>query len=209
MTERTVGKGGAIDRRLRETAVVSRFALGRRDGAAVAALGGLGYLAGFLWATNSLNLRAGTGVSLTVVDDPLARTFDRRGPTSFEAVAVVDAWFGTLLIAPVDLALGVGLAALVGLNLALSYLAVVQPASCGVGAGAGLAAAVPALLSGTVCCAPVILLVIGIQASGTLLTALPLLLPVGVALLLASLVYVAGRIDLAAVAGATPAARGD
>ena len=40
-----------------------------------------------------------------------------------------------------------------------------------------------------------ILLVLGVTAGGTLLAVIGWLLPVGVALLLASLVYLAGKID--------------
>ena len=86
---------------------------------------------------------------------------------------------------------------LVGLNLGPTYLAIVQPAACGIGAGTGLLASVPALLSGTVCCGPVILIAIGIQASGLLLTMFAWLLPLGVLLMGLSLVYVAGKVDIA------------
>lgn len=94
-----------------------------------------------------------------------------------------------------NLLLGFGLSVLVGLNLALSYLAVRQPASCGIGAGTGLLASIPALLSGTACCAPVILIVLGIQASALVLSLFVWLLPIGTGALLVSLVYVATRID--------------
>lgn len=181
--------------RLASTAAVCRFALSRRDGATVAAVTGLGYLLGYLWTTDLLTLRSGTGFGWLLVDRPLARALQRRGPLSFEPIALVEFGYGTLLLSPIDAAVGAGLALLVGLNLSLAYLAAVQPAACGIGAGAGVAASVPALLSGTVCCAPALVLVLGIQASGALLTMLPWLLPIGVALLLASLVYVAGKID--------------
>ncbi|RQH03477.1 hypothetical protein [Natrarchaeobius oligotrophus] len=189
------GLRNATWRRLHETAAASLFALGRTDGLVVAIVTGTGYLLGFLWATNSLSARFGAGFGWRLVDDPFARALERRGPTSFEPVAVVDAGIATVLLGPVDLAIGFGLSALVALNVSLAYLALVQPSSCGVGAGMGMAAAVPALLSGSVCCVPVVLLVLGIQASAALLTVLPWLLPLGAALLVASLVFVAGKVD--------------
>ncbi|RQG94338.1 hypothetical protein [Natrarchaeobius chitinivorans] len=185
-----------LRRRLHETVLASRVAVRRADSVGVAFATAIAYLFGFLWATNSFTVRFGAGFSWRLVDDPFTRALERRGPTSFEPIAVVDAGFGTVLLAPIDLGIGIALSALVGLNVALAYLALVQPASCGIGAGAGAAAAVPALLSGSVCCAPVVLLVLGIQASGALLTVLPWLLPLGAALLVGSLVYVAGKVGL-------------
>lgn len=102
---------------------------------------------------------------------------------------------------------GLALSGLVGANLALSYLAVVQPRACGIGAGTGVLASVPALLSGTACCAPVILVVLGIQASAALLSLLAWLLPVGVALLLLSLAYLTTKVDPAMLERRTASAR--
>ncbi|WP_206662565.1 hypothetical protein [Halorubrum sp. BOL3-1] len=92
--------------------------------------------------------------------------------------------------------LGVGIAGLVGLNLGLTYLAWRQPAACGVGSSSsGVIASVPAVLSGTACCGPVVLIVLGIQASGIVVTAFQFLLPIAVVLLVGSLVLVGRQID--------------
>ncbi|WP_436901292.1 hypothetical protein [Halovenus halobia] len=56
----------------------------------------------------------------------------------------------------------------------------------------------PGLLAGS-CCAPVWLLVVGIQVSGIVLTAGVWLLPASLLLLVATLVYVAGKITPAAL----------
>jgi len=55
-------------------------------------------------------------------------------------------------------------------------------------------AAVPALLSGTACCGPVVLLAVGVTGSGALLSLFAWLLPIGALALLASLAYVASQI---------------
>ena len=90
---------------------------------------------------------------------------------------------------------GLGLAALVGGNLALTYLAWTQPAACGLGeSSSGVLASLPAALSGTACCGPVVLIALGIQASGALLTAFQFLLPVSALLLAGSLVLVGRQI---------------
>ena len=182
----------------RRTWAAISLAFIRQDSRAVMGAVTLGYLLAFLWVIGDLTVRPGVGTSILVVEEPLSRMLERTGPASFEAIALVDLWAIRALISPLNVGLGTLLAGLVGVNLALSYLAVVQPKSCGIGAGSGALASLPALLSGTVCCGPVILIVLGIQASGLLLSLFFWLLPIGLLLLLASLVSVAGKIDLTA-----------
>jgi len=57
-------------------------------------------------------------------------------------------------------------------------------------------AGLPALLSGTVCCGPAILLVVGVQATAGLLAVFQWLLPVAVVLLVGSLFVVSRRVQL-------------
>lgn len=182
--------------RIDETRAATLLVVRRRDSLAVATVVVIGYLVAFLWAVGDLAVRPDVAAGMIVVDDPLGRLFDRTGPASFETVAMVDTGVVRILVSPVNVALGLLIAGLVGLNLGLTYLAVVQPAACGIGAGSGFLASLPALLSGTICCGPVVLIVLGIQASGLMLTMFAWLLPVGVGLLLVSQVYVAGKIDV-------------
>ncbi|MGM0388996.1 MAG: hypothetical protein ACQEP0_10885 [Natrinema limicola] len=188
-------------RRIDETIAATALVVRRRDSLVIAIFVGIGYLAAFLWAIGDLAMRPGAAPNLIVVDDPLVRMFQRIGPASFEAVALLDTGVIRFLVSPIDIAIGLAIAGLVGLNLGLTYLAVIQPAACGIGAGSGLLASVPALLSGTVCCGPAVLIALGIQASGLLLTMFAWLLPLGVVLMLASLTYVAGKVDVANASG--------
>jgi len=174
---------------------VVRLAVGRRDSATVVAVVTVGYLLAYLWATGDLSLRTEVAPGVLVIDDPLGRLFARTGPASFGAIATVDTGVVRLLLSPVNVAIGGVVAGLVGINLGMTYLAVRRPKACGIGAGSGLLASVPALLSGTVCCGPVVLLAIGVQATAVVLTGFAWLLPIGVVLLLASLAYVATKID--------------
>ena len=183
------------------TTKVLASAVRRRDVASVVALTVLAYLLVYLYAIGNLTYQPGIGYGLFVVDDPLARaTEPGPGRFAYEPIAVVDLFTARFLFSPINTAIGLGLALLVGLNLGLSYLAVAQPKSCGLGASSGLLASVPAVLAGSACCAPVILLVLGITAGATLLAVIGWLLPIGVATLLASLVYLAGKIDPGALA---------
>lgn len=168
----------------------------RWDVVAVLVLSGLAYLTIYLYAIGNLSYQPGIGRSMFVVDQPVTRMFE-PGPGRFvyEPIAVIDLWTVTYLFSPLNTLIGGFLAVLVGLNLGLSYLAVVQPKSCGLGTSSGILASVPAVLAGGACCAPVVLIVLGITAGGTLLTAITWLLPVGVLLLIGSLIYLSRQID--------------
>lgn len=188
-------EASAAVRRLTDTKAAIELAIRRRDSLAVLLTVTAVYLLTYLWTAGNLSVRPDVEPGLLVVSDPLGRVFLRTGPASFEAIAVLDTGVLRLLVSPMNIAIGLLLAVLVGVSLALTYLTVVRPQACGIGAGSGLLASVPALLSGTVCCGPVVLLALGIQASGLLVSLFAWLLPLGVALLVGSLLYLGGKID--------------
>lgn len=185
---------GSARRVVARTRRALALAATRRDGRLALAAGTVGYLLVYLVATSNLVFRTGLDATVVVASDPVSKLLERTGPVSFEPVALVDLYVARLLVAPGDLVLAGGLAALVGANLALTYLAVVQPKACGIDSGAGVLAAIPALLSGTACCGPVVLLAVGVTASGALVSLFAWLVPIGAVALLGSLAYVAGKI---------------
>lgn len=189
------------DGKTRTRAAVS-LALGRRDGLTVTVGTALAYLILYLIATRSL-VSGGGELGLIVAQDPLSLLFRRTGFMSFEPIALLDLGIARLLVAPIELLVAGGIAFLVGLNLALSYLAWRQPAACGISPGVGMFAAVPALLSGSACCAPIFLLVLGIQASGLLVAAVDVLIPLSVLLLVGSLLLISRRVQPREAAGTT------
>lgn len=158
-----------------------------------------GYLVVYLWAIGHLAPGLG-GYGVSVVADPLAKLLrPELGPFMFTPVARITIGPLTYLFS-FNSALGLGLAVLVGVNVALTYLAWTQPKACGLGeSSTGILASVPALLSGTACCGPVILIVLGIQASGVLLTTFQFMLPVAALLLVGSLVLVGRQVDPQAI----------
>ena len=190
----------AIRRRLETTASVSAGVFRRRDSGGVFVGVLFAYLVVFLWALQDLTIRTDAGIGVvTVVSDPLSRMLESTGPYTYEPVALVELGVASLEFSPLNVALGSLVAGLVGLNLAMTYLAWTQPKSCGVGATSGLVASIPALLAGSACCAPVVLVVVGIQASALLLSVFAIMLPMSIVLLLGSLVYVADMVDPTAV----------
>ncbi|EMA53325.1 MULTISPECIES: hypothetical protein [Halococcus] len=180
---------------IRRTLRTLRIVASRWDARAILTLTGLAYLIGYSFAVGDLALTGRGGISLLVVDAPLDRAFQSTGYLSFEPIAAVEAGPLTYLFSPIDAGLALVLAALVGINVALTYLGLVQPRACGMESSVGLLAAVPALFSGAACCGPVVLIAIGVQATGAVIAGFQLLLPIAVGLLALSVVLVGRRID--------------
>lgn len=195
MADGTANRRGRTSTALSRTRVAVGMVLRRRDAQVVLVGLGAGYLVAYLIAIGQLSFR-GDAVSVLVVDDPLSRAFEPMSYGEFEPVARLELPGLTYLLSPVNAAIGVALGGLVGLNLALTYLAWTQPKACGIASSsAGAVAGLPALLSGAACCGPVVFLVLGIQASGVVLTAFDALLPLAAMLLLGSLVWIGGKVD--------------
>ena len=185
-----------------------RASLRRRDGRITLSVVGVVYFALYSVGLPHLGVRAGgsawrTGtepvVDLFVVSDPLSTATREIAPFQYETVALVSIGPIEYLFAPVNAGIGLALALLVGVTLAVSVVAWRGPSACRIGAGAGATAGIPGVLSGFVCCGPTILLVIGVQASAGLLAAMQWFLPVAVAGLVGTLLWVGSRVDPEAV----------
>jgi hypothetical protein len=154
------------------------------------------YLALFLFAIGDIGIGSGSFRDAYVVPDAAQRMFERRGPFYFEPIAIVSQPPLALLIAPLNILIGSVLAALVAINIALTLLAWRQPRACARrGGGAGAVAALPGLLAGSACCAPTLLLLLGIQASSLMLSVFSVLIPLAFVLMIVSAVSLARRID--------------
>ena len=193
------GGSGGLRTALARTRAATALTLRRRDSLLVVAGVTVLYLLGYLWAIGDLAPGFG-GYGLVVAADPIGTLFrTTSGLVSFAPVALVRA--GPLAYqASLNTLVGLVLALLVGLNLGLTYLTRKQPAACGLEASAGVLAGIPALLSGTACCGPVVLIALGIQASGVLLTAFQVLLPAAALVLVGSLVLVGRQVRPEAMA---------
>jgi hypothetical protein len=181
---------------LRRT-IAALAAAGRRwDSRLVFGGVGLAYLVVYLVTVGDLSVGTGSAGPPTIrIADDLSRAFVSLGFFRFGAIAVVSYGPVTYLFSPLNGLVALLLASLVGANVALSYLGVVQPRACGLESSTGVLAGVPALLSGAACCGPTILLVVGVQASATLVTGFQLLVPVAVLLLVGGLLLVGRQVD--------------
>lgn len=177
------------------------LALGARDSLAVVVTAAVLYFALYLVAIGHVTVSLGRGgVSFAVASDPVALLFETMGPLLYEPVARVVLGPVSWLIAPGNVLIGVALATLVGLNLGVWFVLWRRPQACGVDGSktnAGLIAGVPALLSGSACCGPVVFLVLGVQATGAVITAVAWLVPAAAVLLVVTLVLVARNVSLA------------
>jgi len=182
---------GILDRTVAALSIAAR----RRDSRLVFLVATLSYLVIYLATVGDLALGGGAGgVSVRVIDD-LSRAVASVGFFRFGAIAVVGIGPITYLFSPLNAALALALATLVGANVGLTYLGLIQPRACGLESSTGVLAGVPALLSGAACCGPTILLVVGVQASATIITGFQLLVPLALLLLVGSLLAVGRQVD--------------
>jgi hypothetical protein len=182
---------GLLDRTGAAIAVAAR----RRDSQLVVLAATLAYLLVYLATVGDLALGGvGSGVSLRVVDD-LSRAVASEGFFRFGAIAVVSGGPVTYLFSPLNAALALVLSTLVGANVGLTCLGLIQPKACGLESSTGVVAGLPALLSGAACCGPTILLVVGVQASATIITGFQFLVPLALVLLVGSLLAVGRQVD--------------
>lgn len=158
----------------------------RRIGAVI----GLLYLIAFLLAVQDLTVPGGESMVRLAT---LSAMFRRTGLLLFDAVAIVQIPLFTLLVSPFNILIGIALSCFVGLNLTMTYVAWKQPRACSVNKATGVLGLLPALFAGGACCAPTILLILGIQATATFITATQWLIPVAFVLLIGSLIWIAQK----------------
>jgi hypothetical protein len=174
--------------KLRAILAIPRY---RRVSVAVGAV----YLVLFLLALGDIS--AG-GRGFQVLTTEWTRMFDRTGALTFEPIAQLTTPGMTILVSPVNISIGMLLAVLAALNLTVTYLAFRQPRACRFNRSTGIMASLPALLAGSACCAPTIVLILGLQVSSLFITVFQVLIPVSVLLLLVTLVLILRRTDPAA-----------
>jgi hypothetical protein len=159
-----------------------------------------GYLALFLLALGDISA-GGRGFQVLTTD--WVRMFERTGALTFEPIAQLTVPGLTLLMSPVNVAIGLLLAVLAALNLTVTYLAFRQPRACRFNRSTGIMASLPALLAGSACCAPTIVLILGLQVSSLLITVFQVLIPVSFVLLVVTLVLILRRTEPAQADHAT------
>ncbi len=150
----------------------------------------LGYALLILWLSGDIAGGGRGGVRLSIT--AWHRMVESRGPLRFEPVGLLELgpWVWTL--SPLDTLIALGLGLLLGGNLAGLWLARRAPAACPRRAPAsGGLAALPALLAGGACCAPLLVVWLGLPIAGGLAVLAPWLIPLAYLALLLGLVRLA------------------
>lgn len=162
---------------------------------------GIGYLIFYLVATGVLVFTANplpTGVQISSQWPELI--FRQRTPFNWEPIGLVSLGFVQLFLALPNIAFGVLIAFLVGVNIAVSAYTYSVRNVCRINPSSSVLAAAPALLTGVACCGPTLLISLGL-ASATVTVAfvsiLPLLLPLALAGLVASLLWSGRKLNQA------------
>ena len=103
-----------------------------------------------------------------------------RGTMLFETVGAVEMGYFIWLVSPVNLLVCALLSGLLAANVHGVFFLRSQPQACSGGRGGLVAGGLPALLAGGACCAPSLILLLGIPALGAFGAFLGWLIPVSV-----------------------------
>lgn len=125
--------------------------------------------------------------SVIAADQPWQLMWKVRAPFQFEPVVLLRAPFLSWTLSPVNAAIGLILAVLVGINLALAWTALRRPQQCSARPATGLVAALPGLLAGSACCGPALFLALGVPVTATVLGLFGVLVPASAVLLVVAL----------------------
>ena len=164
------------------------------------------YLVVFLAAIRDLTVSPG-GIrrfvdppAVELVPDWTSRVFEQQAAFHFEpAAAVYPTGWLEILVSPVNIALGLMLGGLVGLNVAVGWYVVAHARACRVPsvgrakAFGGLLGALPSFLVGMACCAPALTIALGAQFTVLLTAVRSWFIPVVVLVLVAVLLWNARR----------------
>ncbi|MCE8041525.1 hypothetical protein HOP60_05055 [Halomonas daqingensis] len=148
----------------------------------------------YLWLTGDI-MGGGHGGWLALFP-AWERVWELRGPFQFEPVGLFFLGRVVWTFSPVNTLLALVVGLLVGLNVMAGWRVWRSPQHCSLSAGStGLLGALPALLAGGACCAPLLLIWLGLPFAGALASLAPMLLPVAVLLLLLGLWSAARRLE--------------
>lgn len=144
---------------------------------------GLLYGLFYLWVIGDITFYGPPAWGGHIAELSLERALSARSTLMFEAVAVLEAGYLVWLISPVNLLIAGILCGLLAANIHGALWIRAQPAACRPGQGGTLAAAVPALFAGGACCAPSLILLLGIPGLGAFAAFFGWLVPISIAAL--------------------------
>ena len=159
------------------------------------------YLVAYLWSIGDIVVTAtdqsrfGALPWIQVAAEWPAKLLRQTAPFSYEPILAVRlSGHVQLLLAPVNVALGLLMGGLAGANLAAAIHLHRTATSCRRRSFAGLLGALPGLLTGFACCAPALTFLLGAQVAAALIGLRDWLFPLALAILLAGLAWSASRL---------------
>lgn len=141
---------------------------------------GLIYGIFYLYAIGDLSLTPPPTWGAYAIDLPLRRMLSARSTLMFEAIAVIEAGYLIWLVSPLNLLIAGLLGGLLAANVHGALYLRSQARVCADGRRGLLLGAMPALLAGGACCAPSLILLLGIPALGALGAFFAWLVPISV-----------------------------
>jgi len=152
----------------------------------LALAGGFTYAVSYLWAIGDFSTMGQPAWDLLAGDPAL--WLQRREAFRFEPIAMLRAGHIAWLVNPLDILIATGLGALLAVNAQGAWILRHRPDICRGRAGGtrGALAAAPALLAGGACCAPGVLLTLGIPGLGAVAGLFEWLVPLSLLMLAAN-----------------------
>lgn len=141
----------------------------------------ISYLLSYLFLIGDIDIGA-SGWRWMLLPIDSMQPFAQRSLLHFEAVAMVELGWFTVLVSPINIII----ASVLGMLLALNVYGVMsmRTQACQLSRSRSSISALPALLTGGACCAPSLFLVLGISGLGALISYIGWLLPISALLLL-------------------------
>lgn len=143
-------------------------------------LSGLAYAVLYLYAIGDFSLTPPPAWDWRIGSLTLERLLSARAPFHFEAVAIVEAGYLVWLVSPLNLLVAGLLAGLLAANVHGVVYMRANPEACRPNRAGLAAGAVPALLAGGACCAPSLILLLGIPGLGAFAAFFAWLIPLSV-----------------------------
>lgn len=140
---------------------------------------GLAYGLFYLYAIGDVTLYGPPAWGAFLTDPTLERIFSARSTLMFEAIAVIELGWLVWLVSPLNLLITGLLAGLLAVNIHGILYIRAHPATCRV-RSSGLVGAFPALFAGGACCAPSLILLLGIPGLGAVSAFFGWLVPISI-----------------------------
>lgn len=149
----------------------------------IALISGALYGGFYLYAIGDLNVIGPAVWDAYIAELSVERMFSSRSTLMFEAVAVIEAGYLFWLVSPLNLLIAALLSGLLAANIQGALFLRFQSQSCASGRGGLFAGFLPALFAGGACCAPSLILLLGIPALGALSAFFGWLVPLSLVIL--------------------------